>query len=156
MNLNLTLIGQSIGFIVFVMFCMKYVWPPVTAALRERQERIAGGLEASRRAERDLELAQEKVTEQLRQAKAEAAEIVEQANRRANQMVEEAKSQAVTEAEKVKAAAKSEIEQEMNRAREELRGQVAALVVAGASKVLEDSVDAQAHGAYLDKLAAGL
>ncbi len=156
MNLNLTMIGQSIGFIVFVMFCMKYVWPPITAALRERQDRIAAGLEASRRAERDLELAQEKVAEQLRQAKAQAAEILEQANRRAGQIVEESKSQAVVEADKVKAAARVELEQDMNQAREALRKQVAQLVVTGAEKVLGDSVDQAAHGAYLDKLAAGL
>lgn len=156
MNLNLTMLGQSIGFIVFVMFCMKYVWPPVITALRERQSRITAGIDAARRAERDLELAQEKVAEQLRDAKAQAAEIVEQANRRAAQIVEEAKAQAVSEADKVKAAAQTEIEQELNRSREALRAQVAQLVVTGAEKVLEDRVDAQAHSAFLDKLASGL
>lgn len=156
MNLNLTLIGQSVGFALFVFFCMKYVWPPITAALRERQTKITAGLEASKRAERDLELAQEKVGEQLKQAKEQAAEIIDQANKRGGQIVEEAKVQAREEGERLKAAALAEIEQETNRAKEALRAEVAELVVSGAEQVLGSSVDAGKHGEFLDKLAAGL
>lgn len=156
MNLNLTLIGQSFGFLLFVVFCMKYVWPPLIAALRERQDKITAGLEASKRAERDLELAQEKVGNQLKEAKEQAAAIIDQANKRANQIVEEAKNQAREEGERLKTAAEAEIEQDMNRAREALRGQLATLVVSGAEKILESSVDQKAHGEFLDKLASGL
>lgn len=156
MNLNLTLIGQSVGFALFVVFCMKYVWPPITTALRERQTKIASGLEASKRAERDLELAQEKVRAELKEAKEQAAEIIDQANKRSAQIIEEAKTQAQEEGERLKAAAQAEIEQQTNRAKEALRAEVANLVVSGAEQVLGDSVDAGKHGDYLDKLAAGL
>lgn len=156
MNINLTLIGQSIAFLAFVWFCMKYVWPPVIGAMRERQERIAEGLRDADRAAKDLELAQDKSVEALREAKTQAAELIEQANKRANQMVEEAKQLARDEGERLKAAAQAEIQQEINRARESLRAQVAALSLAGAEKILGASIDQNAHADMLDKLASEL
>lgn len=156
MNINLTIIGQAIAFAIFVMFCMKYVWPPITAALAERKKKIAEGLDAAERAARDLELAKEKAASNMRESKEQAAAIIEQANKRANQIIDEAKEQATEEANRVKAAAQAEIEQEANRAKEALRGQVAALAVAGAEKILEASIDEKAHAQLVDKLAAEL
>ena len=156
MNINLTLIGQSISFLFFVAFCMKFIWPVITNAMAERQQKIAEGLEAADRASRDLELAQEKAISQMSEAKTEAAGLIEQANKRANQIIEEAKNSALEEAARIKHAADAEVEQEINRAREDLRSQVAALAIAGAEKILESSVDANAHKAMLDKLAAEL
>ncbi|MGB0732249.1 MAG: F0F1 ATP synthase subunit B [Pontibacterium sp.] len=156
MNINLTIIGQIISFAIFVYLCMKYVWPPITAALAERKTKIAEGLDAADRAERDLALAKEKAASDLRQGKEEAAAIIEQANKRANQIIDEAKEAARTEAERIKTAAQAEIEQEANRAKEALRAQVAVLAVAGAEKVLEASIDEKAHAQILEKLAAEL
>jgi F-type H+-transporting ATPase subunit b len=155
-NINLTLIGQMIAFVCFVLFCMKYVWPPILAAMAEREKKIAEGLAAADRASRDLELAQEKAVERLKEAKHEAAGIIDAANKRSAQLVEEAKQTAGVEAERVKVAAQAEIEQETNRAREQLRGQVAALALAGAEKVLGAEIDRKAHAALVDKLAAEL
>lgn len=156
MNINLTIIGQAIAFAIFVAFCMKYVWPPITAALAERKKKIAEGLDAAERAARDLELAKEKAASNMRESKEQAAAIIEQANKRANQIVDEAKEQATEEANRVKTAAQAEIEQEANRAKEVLRAQVAALAVAGAEKILEASIDEKAHAQLVDKLAAEL
>ena len=156
MNINLTLIGQMLAFVAFVVFCMKYVWPPILAAMQEREQKISEGLAAADQASHDLELAKEKAVERLREAKAEAAGIVDSANRRAAQIVDEAKDAATAEADRIKAAALAEIEQETNRAREQLRSQVAALALAGAERVLGASVDAQAHAGIVDKLAAEL
>ena len=156
MNINLTLIGQMIAFVVFVWFCMRFVWPPILAAMAEREKKISEGLAAADRASHDLELAQEKAVERLKEAKEEAAGIVESANKRANQIVEEAKDAAVVEADRVKAAAQAEIEQETNRAREALRGQVAALSLAGAEKVLGAEIDQSAHNDLVEKLAREL
>jgi F-type H+-transporting ATPase subunit b len=155
-NINLTIIGQAIAFFIFVVFCMKYVWPPLTSALAERKKKIADGLDAAERAERDLKLAQEKATDNLRESKEQAAAIIEQANKRANQIVEEAKDAAREEASRVKAAAEAELEQEINQAKEALRSQVAALALAGAEKILEASVDEKAHAQLVEKLAAEL
>ncbi len=156
MNFNATIIGQTIAFIVFVWFCYKYVWPPIVGAMAARQQRISEGLEAAERADKDLELTQQKVAEQLKEAKVKASEIVEQANKRASQIVEEAKGQAVSEADRIKAAAHAEIEREISQAKEELRGKVAALALSGAEKVLGASIDEKAHGDILNKLAAEL
>ncbi len=156
MNLNFTLIGQTVTFIVFIWACWKWIWPLLIDAMRERQEAIANGLSAAERAAKDLELAQERVSDQLKEAKDEAAGLIEQARSRANQMVEDAKNDAREEGERLKEAARAEIEQEVNRAKETLRAQVAALAVAGAEQVLGESVDASRHSALLDKLAAEL
>ncbi|MEC8443205.1 MAG: F0F1 ATP synthase subunit B [Pseudomonadota bacterium] len=153
MNMNLTILGQLIAFAIFVWFCMKFVWPPLTSAMSEREKKIADGLDAANRAARDLELAQAKAADQLRESKEQAAEIVEQANKRANQIVDEAKEQARAEGERLVAAARAEVEQEANRAKQALRAQVSELAVAGAAKILAKSVDASAHEELLNQLA---
>lgn len=156
MNINATMLGQMIAFAFFVWFCMKYVWPPLTAALAERQKRIAEGLEAADKASRDLEQAQEKVAEQLKEAKAQAANIIDQANKRATQIVEEAKEQGREEGQRMIAGAQAEIEQEVNRAKEQLRAQVARIAISGAEKILEASIDEAAHAKLTEKLAESL
>ena len=156
MNLNATLIGQSIAFVFFVWFTMKFVWPALNAAIEERQNKIADGLAASERAEKDLELAQEKATSQLREAKAQAAEIIEQAKKRATQIVDEETQRGHEEREKIIAQGSAEVEAERNRAKEELRQQVSVLAIAGAEKILERQIDAAAHSDILDKLVAEL
>ncbi|MED5606518.1 F0F1 ATP synthase subunit B [Pseudomonas sp. QE6] len=154
MNINATLIGQAIAFAIFVIFCMKFVWPPVIAALHERQKKIADGLDAANRAARDLELAHEKAGQQLREAKAQAAEIIEQAKKSANQIVDEARDQARAEGDRMIAQAKAQIEQELNSVKDALRAQVGALAVSGAEKILGASIDANAQKQLVDQLAA--
>ena len=156
MNLNATIIGQSIAFAFFVWFCMKYVWPPVVTILEERANKIAEGLHAADRAEQDLVLAQERSSEQIKKAKQEAAAIIDSANKRAAQIVDEAREQAREEGQRIIAGANAEIEQEINRAKQLLREQVAALAVAGAEKILEKSVDQAANEEMLSKLASEL
>ena len=156
MNINLTLLGQTLAFAIFVWFCMKFVWPPVTAAMSARQKKIAEGLDAAGRAQQDLKLAQEKVSNTLRETKEQAAQILEQANKHANSIIEQAKEQARAEGERLVAGARDEIEQEVNRAKDQLRNQVAALAVAGAEKILESRVDAKVHNDLVEKLASQL
>jgi F-type H+-transporting ATPase subunit b len=154
MNFNATLIGQMITFAVFVWFCLKYVWPPLMTALEARKARIADGLAAAERGQKDLELAQSKVTGQLKEAKQQAQEIINQAHKRANEMVDEAKGVAREEAEKIKAAAATDIEQQINSAREQLRKEVSKIALAGAEQILNKEIDAAAHGKVLDELMA--
>ena len=156
MTINLTLIGQTITFLVFVWFCWKFIWPPLVNAMQERQKAIGEGLAAAERADKDLELAQERAAERLREAKEEAQKILEQARHQANQMIENAKDEARAEGERLKEAQRAEIEQEINRAKEQLRGQVAMLALSGAEKVLGASVDRGKHDELLDRLAAEL
>ena len=156
MNFSATLLGQSISFLLFVAICMKFVWPPIMAALSERQKKIAEGLEAAGRASRDLELAQKEAAKYLHEAKGQAADIIEQAKKRGAQMIEEAKEQARQEAERVKQSAKSEVEQAHHQAKEQLRGEVSKLALLGAEKILSRSVDASVHDQLLKQLASEL
>jgi F-type H+-transporting ATPase subunit b len=155
-SFNLTFIGQSIAFFVFWWFCQAKVWPLFANILEERRQKIADGLEAGVRGEKDLELAQAKVIEQLKEVKVQAATIIDQANKRASQIVDEAKDHAREEGQRIIAGANAEIEQEMNRAKEALREQVSAIAIAGAEKILESSIDQAANEEMLSKLAAEL
>ena len=156
MNFNATLIGQSITFILFVWFCMKFVWPPIMSALETRKKQIADGLAAADRGKHELELAAKKAGDNLRDAKAQAAEVIAQAEKRAAQIIEEAKTAAKEEGDRQLAAAQANIAQETNRARESLREQVAGLAVAGAEKILRREVNAQTHADLLGQLKAEL
>ncbi len=156
MNMNLTLIGQAISFAIFVWFCLKYVWPPVLKALEERESRIADGLAAAERGKHELELAEQRAGEVMREGKDKAQDFINQAQKRADEIVEAAKSAAREEAERIKTAAEAEIEQHRNQAREQLRGEVARLALAGTEQILLREVDENAHRDVLDKLAASL
>ena len=154
MNFNATLIGQSITFLVFVWFCMKYIWPPLLAVLEERNARISDGLAAAEQGQKDLEDAQSKVSDSLKDAKQQAQDIINQAQKRANEIVDESKDIARDEAEKIKVAASSDIDQQVNSAREQLRKEVSGIALAGAEQILKREIDAKTHAAVLDELVA--
>lgn len=151
-----TMLGQMISFVLFVLFCMKYVWPPLTQVMRERQSALAEGLEKAAAAEKQLDEANNAAAEELDDAKQQSAELISQARNRANQIVDEAKGQATEEADRIKVGAQAEIDQEVNRAREALRKQVSVLAVEGAEKILESTIDKSAHQEMLNKIATRL
>ncbi len=152
MNINLTLIGQTITFAIFVWFCMKFIWPPIVLALETRRKQVADGLAAGDRGRHELELAAKYATKSLREAKMKAAEIIAQSEKRSAQIIDEARNAAKVEGEHMLAVARAELEQDVFRAREQLRDHVAALVVAGAEKVLRREVDAGAHADLLEAI----
>ncbi len=156
MNINLTLIGQTLAFIVFVLFCMKYIWPPIMNALETRKKNIADGLAAAERGKKERELGEQRATELIKEAKGKASEMLASAEKRGAEIVEQAKNDAKLEGERIIAAARSEIEQEAQRAREALRKEVATLATAGAERILSREVDAAVHATMLDELAGQL
>ena len=156
MDINLTLIGQTIAMIVFVWFCMKFIWPPILNAIEERQEQIAEGLAAAEKGQDKLVQAQAEADEIVADARKQATSILDQAHARANEIVAEGKSDGVKERDRQLAAAKAEIEQEANKAREELRGEVSAIAIASAEKILKREIDDKAHEDILGKLAQEL
>lgn len=156
MNINITLLGQTITFAVFVWFCMKFIWPPIMNALEARRKEIADGLAAAEKGRKAEDHGKEKASEIIKEAKTQAQEILGNAEKRRNEIVEEAKVDAKTEGERLLASAQAEIDQQANRAREELRGQVATLVVSGAGRILDKEVDAKSHGKLIDDLVAQL
>lgn len=156
MNINATLIGQTVAFILFVWFCMKFVWPPIVQALEARKKTIADGLASAERGRREQELAEKKALETLKQAKQDAAEIIALAEKRASEIADETRQQAKDQAERMVTAAHADIGQEVNRAKEGLRAAVAELAVAGAARILGKEVDAKVHTQLLDDVARQL
>ena len=154
MDLNATLLGQAIAMIVFVWFCMKFVWPPLMDMIEERQTTIADGLAAAEKGSRSLELAEVEKSKLLDEARGQAREIIDQATTRGGNIVDEARTLADQERGRILSLAQSEVEQEVNRAREELRDQVGAIAVAGAEKIISREIDTATHQDLLDKLAA--
>jgi F-type H+-transporting ATPase subunit b len=152
----ITLLGQMISFAILIWVTVKFIWPPVMAAIEERQQKIAEGLAAADNAQKNLAQSQDKANEALKEARVKANEIIEQAHQRANQIIDAAKNDAIAEANRQKALAEAEIAAAANRAKEDLRKQVSVLAVTGAEKLLRREIDASAHKALIDDLAAQL
>ena len=149
MNVTATLFGQMITFAVLVWFIQHFLWGPLTRMMAERSKRIADGLAAAERGRRELEMADKRSAETLREGKQHAADIIAQAEKRSLQIIEEAKQAAKAEGDRMIAGAKVEIAQEVSHAKEALRSQVSALAVAGAEKILQREVDAKEHAELL-------
>ena len=156
MSINATLIVQMIVFAILVWFTMKFIWPPITAALDERARKIADGLSAADKAKAELAQANKRVEEQLSAARTDATQRLADAERLAQSIVEEAKGRANDEGAKIIAAARAEADQEATKAREALREQVAALAVKGAESILKREVNAGVHAELLSRLKAEL
>ncbi len=156
MNINMTLIGQLISFMIFVWICKQYVWPPIIKHMEDRQSKIASGLRDAERAEHELKIAKEKAQDYVVEAKAQAAKLIEQANKRSSQLIEDAKEKASVESKRIQEQAHAEVEKQKQQVKEELRGKVVALSILGAEKILEQQIDDQKHRQMLGKVAESL
>ncbi len=156
MNFNLTLIGQSISFAVFVWFTMKFVWPMLMNKMVEREKRIADGLAAAEKGQEKFDQAEKRYEELVTEGKQKASDIITQANKRGDEVVEESKQSARDEAERIKKAAQADIEHEVSQAREKLKNEVAKLALVGAEQILMREVDQKVHNDMLDKICAKL
>ncbi|HEV7986027.1 MAG TPA: F0F1 ATP synthase subunit B [Steroidobacteraceae bacterium] len=154
MNLNATIIAQMVMFAVLVWFTMKVVWPMITGAMQARQKKIAEGLAAGERGQKDLTAAEARVEAIVSEARVRAQQIEAQAHVQANEIIEIAKRSASTEGARILQSAEQQIALERQSARDELRQQLAALAVAGAGKIIEREIDARTHAQLLDKLVA--
>ena len=156
MNINATLLGQTVAFVIFIAICWKYVWPPIIAIMEEREKRISDGLEAAKKADDSLEEAQLAFDQEMNKAKAEAAEILEKANTRASQIVSDATIKAGTEAEKILTSASKTIENDVNKAKEELRHKMSELIIETSEKILGEEITPDKHQELLAKAASEL
>jgi F-type H+-transporting ATPase subunit b len=154
MEFNATLIGEMISFAILIWFCVHFIWPHLTKAIEDRQIKIAEGLNAAERAHAELREADTKVSAEIKVARQQAGEIIDKAQQQANQIIEKARAEAVVEINRLKASAQEDIASMAQRARDQLREQVGALAVQGASKIVQREVDASTHKALLDQLAA--
>ncbi len=154
MNLNVTLFIQTLVFLILGWITMKFIWPPLIAAIEDRQRKIAEGLASAEKGEKSLAEAHAAANEIVKDARVQATKIIDQANRRSNELVEEARGTAIAEGQRLVSEAREEVALEASRARQQLSEEVAALVVAGASKLLGREIDAKTHADILEQLAA--
>lgn len=156
MEINATFLGQAVAFVIFVVVCMKYIWPPLMSALEKRQKEIADGLANAEKAKKNLELAKSNASDTLRQAKVEAQKIIDEANKQRALILDRASEDATAEKNRIIESAKVEIEAERNKAREELRAEVISLAIAGAEKILDKKMDASADHQLVKKIVDSL
>ena len=156
MNFNATLIGQTIAFIIFVWFTMKFIWPYLMKQMHDREARIADGLTAAEKGQQSLVEADQRHAELLEEGKQKAAEIIAQAQHRGDEIIEESKVNAKSEGNRLIHSAQAEIDRERTVAKEELKGEVAALALAGAEQILMREVDKTAHNEILTKVSSEL
>ncbi|WP_158881373.1 F0F1 ATP synthase subunit B [Rhodanobacter sp. L36] len=154
MDFNATLIGEMISFAILIWFSVHFIWPHINKAIEERQIKIAEGLNAAERAHAELKEADTKVEAEIKVARQRAGEIIDKAQQQANQIIDKARAEAIVEIDRLKASAQDDIASMAQRARDQLREQVGALAVQGASKIVQREVDASTHKALLDQLAA--
>ncbi len=152
MDLNLTLLGQMITFVIFIWFTMKFVWPPVVKAMKDRQDKIAAGLAAAEQGEQALQVAKQQIAGQMQEAKIEAAKMLEQAQQRATHIVEESKNHARQEGERLLQLAQDEIKREYSQAKNELVKEISSIAIVGAEKILGREVDQASNDRLVDDL----
>ena len=152
MNINLTLIGQAISFAIFVWFCMKYVWPPITSALEQRKKTISDGLSAAELGQQALEKAKLEVESKIAEAKTEAKNIVSMAEKRQGDILDEANTKASEEASKKLKLAEQEVDQLAMRLKESLKQDLSKLVVEGAEMILKKEIDKKVHDKAIQDL----
>lgn len=154
MDFNATLIGEMLSFAILIWFCVQFIWPHINKAIEDRQIKIAEGLNAAERAHAELRDADTRVAAEIKVARQQASEIVDKAQQQANQIIDKARSEAILEINRLKTSAEDDITSMAQRARDQLRQQVGALAVQGASRIVQREVDAATHKALLDQLAA--
>ena len=154
MDLTITIFIQGLAFFAVALLVMRFGWPHIIGAIEERQKKIAEGLAAADKGQKDLDDAKAKAAEIIREARDKAVQIVDQANKRGNELVEDAKASASAEGQRLLGQARENIVLESTRAREGLRQEVGALAVSGASRLLGREIDARTHADLIDKLAA--
>lgn len=153
MNLTATLIIQSVVLLILGWITMKFIWPPLIAAIEDRQRKIAEGLAAADKGEKSLTEAKATATEIVKEARVQASKIADQAHRRSTEMIDEAKNAAIAEGQRLVSEARQEVELEKGRVRDQLRAEVGTLAVAGAAQVLGREIDARTHADLIEQLA---
>ncbi|GAB3673485.1 F0F1 ATP synthase subunit B [Salinisphaera aquimarina] len=156
MSINATLLAQMIVFGIFIWFTMKFIWPPVMQAMRDRQKRISEGLAAAERGVRELNEATDKAEAMIAKAREQAQEILSNAQRQSSENLDRAREEARVEGERIVTAAREEVDQAVLSAKDELRREVGSLAVVGAERILKREIDAKAHNDIIDDLVAGI
>jgi F-type H+-transporting ATPase subunit b len=157
LGLNLGfLVLQILAFAIVFLTLQAWVYRPFLNMLETRRQKIAQSLEDARvqaEARRDAEREAAKI---VAAAQAEASRIVAEATERAAGAAKDVKTAAEGEAARAREAAAAEAETERNRLLGDLRGQVAALAIAAAQKLVGETLDEKRQRALIDEFFSGV
>lgn len=155
LNLGYVLV-QIISFLVMVVILRAWAYKPILKMLEDRRNRIAQGLEDARVAADARANAEKEAEEVLTKAQQDAAVRVREATERAEEATREIKAEAETDAAEIRQAANAEAEQAKGQALGELRGQVAALAIAAAQKLIGEALDEKRQHALIEEFFSGV
>lgn len=156
MDINITLFGEMLTFMVLLWVMAKYIWPQLTKAIEERQQQIIEGVEAAKKGHKDLAVAQQKIAEQLQQARDQAEFILKQAQQKSATLIEQSKIEVQRERSKVLAQVEEEVKLVYSRASVELQQHTVELAVAVAKKAIEQNFDDESQDRLINRIIAGI
>jgi F-type H+-transporting ATPase subunit b len=147
---------QVVNLIIVYAVIVKWVVGPISGMLEKRRQTIAQGLEDARIAAEARANAEKEAEKVVAEAQAKASAIVREATERAEAAARDVKAAADAEAKKAAEKALAGVEEERNRILGDLRGQVAALAIAGAQKLVGEALDEKRQRALIDEFFAGV
>jgi F-type H+-transporting ATPase subunit b len=150
------LIVQIIAFIIVLLTLNAWVYKPMLDMMETRKNKIAQGLEDARVAAEARADAEKDAAKILANAQAEAGKVVREATERAASAGKDVKAAAEAEAAKARETAMAEAEVERNRILGDLRGQVAALALAAANKLIGEALDEKKQHVLIDEFFSGV
>lgn len=156
MQINATIFGQLISFVLFVMFCMKYIWPPIISAIEKRQEKIFNGIKLADQAKKDLELAKITSYKYIQKAKEQAQEIIDQANKKKINIIDNIKIEAEIERKKIINKAYKQIQIEKKYMVNDLKKVFTNLVISASEKIIEKNIDISTQNDIINKFISKL
>ena len=155
LGLNLPgLIAQFVNFGILLLILWRFVLPPVQRMLDERSRRIQESLEAAERMKTQATETERMLEQQREEGRRQAQQIIGQAQEIARRIEEEARTQARADADALVARARTEIQLERDSAIADLRREFADITVSAAEKVINQSLDRQAHRRLIDDVLA--
>ncbi len=154
MDINLTLLGQLITFLIFVGFTMKYVWPPMMSAIESRQKEVADGLEAADRGRRELEESKKQVSAMLAEAREDAKGILSQANARSAALLEAAEQRGREAFDNALKKAQEEIKRSYSKAAQELKQEEGEWLMTALEHILSQKLDPDQRARLLETAVA--
>ncbi|CAL4317454.1 F0F1 ATP synthase subunit B [Buchnera aphidicola] len=141
MNLNATILGQMISFILFVIFCMQYIWPEIILVIENRKKKIIKGLQELKNAKEEIKILKLQAKKIICIAKEKSKEILNQANRKKIIFLEEAIKTAKKEKKRIILQANSEIKIQKNKIRKELMKEINHLAIIITKKIIHKNID---------------
>lgn len=150
------LLSQLVNVLILFIALYFLLWKRALNVFEERKQRIARGLEDAEKAQQKLAEAEQEYARRIEEAERERERILAQAKQEAGRVREEMLAEARAEAERIMAGAEETVELERQQMLTDLRGQVAALAVAAANRIIGEVLDEERQRRLIDEFFSGI